>query len=206
MIRVRERVRRVKRNARIPALLLAALLPVSCSDRTLSLFFDIPPPSAEETTAAQPATTPAEVAAVEPMARPPIESVATWKEARKLFPMDQEGRKGRPDWTAAVRQGIIAPRGSVDGAAPPASTFNYDFFYPPTEPGFEVYFPHSTHNQWIVCESCHPRIFPVRGGVELTKKKLKKGEYCGVCHRRKNGTAFWLKSCDRCHPNAEEDS
>ncbi len=196
--------------ARFCVLAAALMLPVSCSDSTLSYLFDIP----EKETAPAPARAPAAAApgATAPTAaaeqeRPIAESAKTWQEALKLLPLDRPVRKGRVNWTEAVRKGIIKPRDGIDGKPPKGHfVFKYDFYYPapPKDPGFEVYFPHSTHTEWMGCEACHPRIFPIRGGEKFTKKDLKKGEYCGVCHRTKQGTAFWLRACDRCHPKAEE--
>jgi len=192
------------------------------------MFFDIPPPTAEELAAkaaAEKAQRPVEVvvrseskggASQDEMAvpmsvpvdekRPEIEAAATWDQARQYFPMDREGRKGRPDWTEAVRRGIIKPRSSIPGKKmPPHKVFDYDFFIaaPESDPGYEAYFPHSTHTEWIACESCHPKIFPVRG-EKMTKKQIKKGKFCGACHTKKGGTAFWLKACDRCHLLAKD--
>lgn len=221
---------------KILSLLFVIMSTASCSDRALSIFFDIPPPTAEElaaqavaeasaTAIAEKAMRAAERAAAaktqggsaqdsiaalvigpEDEERPEIEAAATWEQAEKYFPMDREGRKGRPDWTEAVRRGIIKPSGSVAGkVSPPHQVFNYDFFIaaPEDDPGYEAYFPHSTHTEWIACESCHPKLFPVRG-ARMTKKEIKKGKFCGACHTRKGGTAFWLKACDRCHLLAKD--
>ncbi len=221
-------------------LLLFTLLSLaSCSDRSLELFFDIPPPTPQEqaaaavraeankkaqnvapaptttTTAAVTTAAAQPVAAAQPAAkavaqstsaaseaRPAIEKILDWKKARKLLPKDVKGRRGRVNWTKAVREGIIKPRESIDGSPrSPSFVFRYDFFIPSTDAGFEAYFPHSTHTEWVACESCHPRIFPVRD-MKFSKKLLKKGKLCGVCHAKKGGPAFWLRSCDRCHPNA----
>ncbi len=204
-------------------LLLPLLSLSSCSDRALEIFFDIPPPTAEEKAAeakaqaeAQkaeiqksqaaveaPAKTPEAAAIAKAQKEPPeIEKIFDWKKARAMLPKDAKGRKGKVNWTQAVREGIIRPRESIDGSPrPPGYVFRYDFFIPSEEKGFEAYFPHSTHTEWLACESCHPRIFPTRD-ITYTKRDLKKGKYCGVCHAKKNGTAFWLRSCDRCHPKA----
>ncbi len=201
-------------------LLLLFLLPLSsCSDRTLSLFFDIPPPTPEELAAERaeaeaaaeqakaeeteaPAPAVEETAPAEPEERPAIESVHDWKQVWEMLPKDKKGRKGKINWTQAVREGLIKPRETIDGSPRPFPfVFKYDFFIPAEEKGFEVYFPHSTHTEWLDCQSCHPRIFPTRN-IAMTKKDLKKGKYCGVCHAKKGGTAFWLRSCNRCHPRA----
>ncbi len=206
-------------------LLLFTFLSLSaCSDQTLELFFDIPPPTPEEKAAAARAEAEKAAAAQQPDAaqqkaqkqaegqktaqaaaeepRPEIEKVFDWKKARKMLPLVGKGRKATVNWTKAVRDGIIKPRESIDGSPrPPGYVFRYDFFIPGEEKGFEAYFPHSTHTEWLACESCHPRIFPTRN-LTYTKHDLKKGKYCGVCHAKKGGTAFGLRTCDRCHPNA----
>jgi len=219
------------------SLLFVVLSTASCSDRALSLFFDIPPPTAEELAAkavaeasakaiAENAVRAAEAAAnaskdqggasqgdvaalvtvPKDDVRPEIEQAPTWDQAKQYLPLDREGRKGRPNWTEAVRRGIIKPRGTVAGrVSPPHQTSNYDFFIaaPESDPGYEAYFPHSTHTEWIACESCHPKIFPVRG-EKMTKRQIKKGKFCGACHAKKGGTAFWLRACDRCHLLAKD--
>lgn len=203
-------------SKKISTIILLALLPVltSCSGNALRVFFDVPERS--------PATSrPASVAAAGPVWSEPkkvvtpeqaeirekILTAEKWEEARELLPLDRPGKKGKVNWTEAVKTGVIDPLPSQDGSPRrEIMSFKYDFFYPAPEsdPGFEVYFPHSTHTEWIGCNSCHLKIFPIRGDVKLSKSALKKGEQCGVCHRKSGGTAFWLKSCDRCHPKAEE--
>lgn len=205
-------------------LLVPLFFCVSCSDETLSLFFDIPPPTPEEI-AAERAEEAARAAAerraeegaeagleAEPRKELEIETIETWDEAKRMLPKDQKGRRGRPNLEEAIRQGIIDPRDAIDGAPRREQpTFKYDFYFPapPDEPEFMTYFPHSTHTEWVACESCHPKIFPLRIN-KFTKRDLKKGKYCGVCHRLRDheATAFWLKSCVRCHPfwtEEEED-
>lgn len=189
----------------------------------MSVFFDVPPPTAEELAAKaqQEAREEARAERLLAAARggqdlsalaaqddpkvaeeppPKIESATSYEEAEALLPKDREGRRGRPDWTEAARQGIIKPRESADGSPRQVGqTFPYDFFVAANEPGYEAYFPHSTHTEWLSCESCHPKIFPVRG-AKMTKDEIKDGKYCGVCHKNGDeGTAFWLKACDRCH-------
>ncbi len=211
--------RRLRNRLSLVIVLLALPFFTSCgggnvlsNNKALDTFFDIPE-KAEEDRKAIAAGQVAQARKQKPLtaeqaeAREKLLSAENWTEARELLPLDRPGKKGRVNWTEAVEKGIIDPLPSEDGSYPrEILAFNYDFFYPApeTDPGFEVYFPHSTHTEWVGCNSCHPKIFPVRGQVKLTKKALKKGEQCGVCHRKKGGTAFWLKSCDRCHPNAEE--
>jgi c(7)-type cytochrome triheme protein len=195
-------------------LLPPLLLSVSCSDETLSLFFDIPPPTAVELAAAEKEKAAAEAkakAAASPQTADPvtaaaeeaerqvtesikkIESIKTWEEAEKLLPKDaDEG----VDWVAAVRKGVIKPRASVDGRVDPETKiFKWDFYFTGPDPEQDAYFPHSAHTEWLTCESCHPKIFRSRG-IEVVMDKIFEGEFCGVCH----GTvAFPLDSCARCH-------
>lgn len=203
-----------KAGKRSSVVLLLAFLPLisSCGGNALRVFFDVPQraPQPQQITVSsgQIWSIPEKVVTEEQAEiRKKIITAKTWEEARELLPLDRPGKKGKVNWTEAVKTGIIDPLPSKEGPPPrEIIAFNYDFYYPAPEsdPGFEVYFPHSTHTQWVGCGSCHPKIFPIRGGVKLTKSALKKGEACGVCHRKSGGTAFWLKSCDRCHPLAEE--
>lgn len=197
------------------AVLLLAFLPFisSCGGPYLEVLFDMPPresrPQQQQSTSTGPIWSEPEKVVTEEQAeiRKQIITAKTWEEARELLPLDRPGKKGKVNWTEAVKTGVIDPLPSIEGPPPrEIIAFKYDFFYPApeTDPGYEVYFPHSTHTEWIGCNSCHPKIFPIRGGVELSKSALKKGKLCGVCHRKSGGTAFWLKSCDRCHPNAED--
>ena len=195
-------------------LLLFWLLAVAaCSDETLSLFFDIPPPSevelaaraakekAERAEAARVArgvaAIPAAVAEDEP--RPAIEAVLEWERAEAMLPKDE---MENVDWMAALRQGLIRPRTALPGAAAKEpAVFGYDFFLPGPEPIWDAYFPHSTHTMWLGCGSCHPRLFPKRG-TEINMELIMEGKRCGACH----GTvAFETDNCARCHPAMEEE-
>lgn len=190
------------------------LLAIACSDETLSLFFDIPPPSPAEVAAAEREKAAAEVKAKaaeaakaggpgvaaaaqkakEAAERPAIESVKTWEEAEKLLP--KSPIDDAVDWMAALRQGTIKPRAAIDGPGnPEANAFKWDFYFPGPDPSLDAYFPHSSHTQWVACESCHPRIFRTRE-LEITMEQFVEGQYCGVCHGK---VAFSLDSCARCH-------
>ncbi|MFQ5773637.1 MAG: c(7)-type cytochrome triheme domain-containing protein [Kiloniellaceae bacterium] len=193
-------------------LLPALLLFVSCSDETLSLFFDIPSPSPEEKAAAaeektaaeakaaQEAATGAEAATIpagEEAERPAIESVATWEQVEEMLPKDEIEEV---DWMEALRQGIIRPRAAIDRAGnPEAAVFKWDFYFTGPDPTMDAYFPHSAHTQWLGCESCHPRIFRSRE-IEITMDKIFEQEFCGVCH---GVVAFALDNCTRCHTAME---
>jgi c(7)-type cytochrome triheme protein len=190
-------------------------LAVSCSDETLSLFFDIAPQTEQEKAAevaakqaeAKAAATAAAARAGEPAVaeeegeRPEIEAILDWTQASEMLPKDDIDEV---DWMAALRQEIIRPRAQMSGPGnPDAKLFKFDFYFAGPDPESDAFFPHSSHTQWLTCESCHPAIFPYRdlglAGSEdygITMDQVFEGEYCGKCH----GTvAFALDSCNRCH-------
>lgn len=186
-------------------ILSALLLSAACSDESLSLFFDIPPPTEAELAAEREKATAearaAQASAVQAVAapaeeeleRPAIESVETWEQAQEMLPKDAIDEV---DWAEALRQGIIRPRAAIDRPGnPEAAVFKWDFFFPGPDPSMDAYFPHSTHTEWLGCESCHPAIFRMRE-IEVTMDKVFEGEFCGICHGK---VAFPLESCNRCH-------
>ncbi len=184
---------------------LALLLPVlalGCSQRTMSLFFDVPPEEEAPAAAEQPAPAPNGGSAPQGVAgsneaqpeRPAIEAKVTWEEARAALP---KNGAGQVNWMAALQQGIIQPRKTIDGSeGPRRRDFGYDFYYPGASPTFDTYFPHSAHTAWVGCDSCHPGIFRERG-TKVTMADIMAGKYCGVCH---GSVAFGPTECGRCHP------
>lgn len=192
--------------------LFALLLSVSCSDETLSLFFDIPPATEEELAAAEKEKAAAEAKAAQEAAiaagaelprpaaeveRPAIESVQTWEQAEAMLPKDD---LDEVDWMEALRQGIIKPRAEIERPGnPQAAVFKWDFFFPGPDPSLDAYFPHSSHTQWLTCKSCHPAIFRTRE-IEITMDQVFEGEFCGICH---GVVAFALDNCNRCHLEME---
>jgi c(7)-type cytochrome triheme protein len=197
------------------ALLLPLFFVVSCSDETLSLFFDITPPTAQEkaaeaaakqaearAAAAQAAAQSGELAVAEEEGeRPEIEAILNWEQASEMVPKDDIDEV---DWMAALREGVIDPRAQITGKGDPeAKIFKWDFYFAGPDPESDAYFPHSSHTEWLTCESCHPAIFPYRelgmdpaGKYGIVMDQVFEGEYCGKCH----GTvAFVLDSCNRCH-------
>ncbi len=187
----------------VPALFLLT----SCSDKALSLFFDIPPPTAEEKAAAAVEAqkvsespvfpTPTAVAQTQ-QERPVIDSVTTWEQAQEMLPKDA---LDEADWMAALHDGTIRPRASIDGDGDPqVAVFRWDFYFPGPDPSLDAYFPHSSHTEWLGCESCHPKVFRYRE-LEVTMDRIFEGEYCGTCH---GVVAFALENCTRCHTAMEE--
>lgn len=186
----------------------------SCNSATRELFFDIPPPKpqSEETEeimenadTSQTSTSEAQAtawtspwedldalnSASEP---PPIEDTLDWQVALELLPKDY---KKKADWSAALEQGVIRPRGGANPMAQLAVMFQYDFIIPAEKPKNEAYFPHSAHTQWLGCKNCHMAIFPYKRNP-ATMKEMRNGASCGTCHG-KNNVAFSLTSCKRCH-------
>lgn len=201
-------------------MLLPLFLAVSCSDETLSLFFDIPPPTPQEKAEAEAARQAAAAKAraearraegqagagdaiEEEVERPEIESVLDWEKASEMLPKDD---MDEIDWSAALREGIIKPRAEIGRQGnPKANIFKYDFYFAGPDEDSSAFFPHSAHTEWLTCESCHPAIFPYREtGLQIGEQyaiamdQIFDGEFCGKCH----GTvAFILDSCSRCHAN-----
>ena len=201
-------------------LLLPLFFAVSCSDETLSLFFDIPPPTAQEKAEAEAARQAAAAKAraearaaqgqagsgiaVEEEGEPPeIESVLNWEKASEMLPKDDADEI---DWMAALREGVIKPRAEIGRQGnPQANLFKYDFYFKGPDEDSDAFFPHSAHTEWLTCESCHPAIFPYREtGMQIGEEyaivmdQIFEGEFCGKCH----GTvAFILDTCSRCHAN-----
>lgn len=192
------------------ALVLFLLMSASsCSDKTMSVLFDVPPPKPQ--TESPEVTTEAPLAALsaadsQSMAfaftenlnaeRPPIEDVMDWQQALEMLPKDY---KGGADWSAALEQGVIRPRSGKDPRAKYASVFKYDFIMQAEKPKNEAYFPHSAHTEWLGCKNCHASIYPYKRNP-ATMKEMKKGASCGTCHGKEN-VAFSLKACKRCHLN-----
>jgi c(7)-type cytochrome triheme protein len=194
-------------------LLLPLFFAVSCSGDTLSLFFDVPPPSEKPAPAPEQTPAPAPVAAApagqaitQPEGGPPeFEKTLNWEEAVEMLPKDDIDYV---DWMAALREGIIKPRAEMTGPGnPTAGIFKYDFYFQGPDPEFDAFFPHSSHTQWLTCESCHPAIFQYRElgfpGSErfgIAMDQIFNGEFCGQCH---GVVAFPLDSCNRCHTKLE---
>ena len=165
-----------------------------CSRRMLATFFDLPQPTARAAPELPRVGTPAEAV---PSTQPPTPFEATLDpdSATKLLPRD---KAGNIDWVAAMRREIIRPRATLPGR-PLARTdfqFNYDFNMKNADTSYDVSFPHSTHVEWLSCNSCHPRIFRYRG-TRITMDDLGKGAFCAECHDK---VAFPVETgCERCH-------
>lgn len=105
---------------------------------------------------------------------------------------------GLVDWVAALDQGLISPRGSIEPGGPEGMPFDMNIVMP-SKTGMiaGAYFPHKTHTTWMSCDSCHTKIFmPLAGSNDLTMSTITSGQACGVCHGK---VAFPLNDCKRCH-------
>jgi c(7)-type cytochrome triheme protein len=116
------------------------------------------------------------------------------EQALSVLAPDSAGNK--VDWIAAVRQGQIRPRTSIDNSRVPES-HDTDVIMLNTLSLPAVLFPHDAHNLWMSCEMCHDTIFKAEtDGNDITMSKILDGEYCGLCH---GAVSFPLTECDRCH-------
>ncbi len=112
----------------------------------------------------------------------PAEAAQTPDSVLALLPRHASGGI---DWAVALRTGVIGGRNE-------APVFAFDFYFG----AMEAYFPHSTHTEWLSCQSCHPAIFRTRGPLKTSMAEIQAGEKCGVCHGK---VAFGTEVCERCH-------
>jgi len=178
---------------------------LSCSPATRQLLFDIPPPKPKsneeeilqvQTETGSPALgSTARGSSVHPhdleQNRPAIEDITNWEEALALLPTS---KKGEPDWSAALREDLVKPR-ALEPSDRDVEVFKLDFFMRAKKPKNDAWFPHSSHLQWMGCESCHPAVFEYLDN-EVSMKQIRGGEACGACH---GSVAFSAKDCKRCH-------
>lgn len=186
-------------RGRARALLVLALCAVGvsggCSRKTLSAFFDLPQPGPTPVVA-NPAPSREATAPASALPPPAFEGTLDPDSAVKLLPRDHAGNI---DWVAALRNSVIRPRPVLPGRPVPDPTgfqFGFDFLFPGPDATFDAYFPHSTHTQWLTCNTCHLRIFPYRG-TPIKMADIFQGKFCGECHGK---VAFPVVSaCERCH-------
>lgn len=130
---------------------------------------------------------------VPPPQNPPL--VAALKE----FPKDYFGY---PDWSKAVKRGIINPLEIIRGErVKKEEEFNKDIIFQISDRMMaNVRFPHTIHNYWFSCKVCHPSIFiPKMGGNDFQMKDIWDGKYCGRCHGRVAFAPKGFENCIRCH-------
>lgn len=112
-----------------------------------------------------------------------------------------KGHGGEVNWTAAVLEGYINPRGSLDPDAEETPTLDLNIFIEAKVPLMSnVLFPHSIHTYWLSCDNCHPKIFiPKAGANPISMKEIFEGEWCGRCHGKVAFKFFPIANCRRCH-------
>lgn len=104
---------------------------------------------------------------------------------------------GFPDWMQSLERGLIRPRNSVTGDAPP-DVLDLDIIMKRTKEMPWVRFPHRSHTLWLGCGNCHPEPFEARAGsTPIGMADIFRGKYCGMCHDRVAFITFY--SCARCH-------
>lgn len=88
------------------------------------------------------------------------------------------------DWVRAVREGFIAPRGSLREDSEEDPPLDLDIVFVVTDPLLpDVIFSHAVHTYWLDCESCHPTIFaPRKDRNYFTMQDIWEGRSCGRCH------------------------
>ncbi|MBI2877142.1 MAG: cytochrome c3 family protein [Candidatus Tectomicrobia bacterium] len=108
---------------------------------------------------------------------PPQEAIPL---ALKALPRD----RSQVDWVRAVREGYIAPKGSIREKAKEDSLLDLDIVLIVMDPLLpDVIFSHAVHTYWLDCESCHPKIFtPKKEGNYYTMQDIWEGRSCGRCH------------------------
>lgn len=118
--------------------------------------------------------------------------------ALEALPKDTDGNV---NWTAAVVNGYINPKGSLDPDAVDEAPLHLNVFIEAKVPLMaNVMFPHSIHTYWLSCNNCHPKIFiPEAGANPMTMDEIFNGQWCGRCHG-KVAFSFWPReNCIRCH-------
>ena len=124
----------------------------------------------------------------------PLEGLHSWKEVEKLLPVKAD----TPDWTAALAQGLLAPRSLPGQKRIAVLELDVERLPKDLEDDMKVVFSHESHTRLIGCDTCHPAPYGLKAGATpITMAQLDKGESCGICH----GTvAFPVSACERCHP------
>lgn len=118
--------------------------------------------------------------------------------ALESLPKDTDGKV---NWTAAVVNGYINPKGSLDPEAVDEAPLHLNVFIEAKVPLMaNVMFPHSIHTYWLSCNNCHPKIFiPEAGANPITMDEIFNGQWCGRCHGKVAFTFWPRENCIRCH-------
>lgn len=108
---------------------------------------------------------------------------------------------GEVNWTAAVVQGFINPKSSIEPGVEEDAPLNLNIFIEAKVPLMaNVLFPHSIHTYWLSCNNCHPKIFiPEAGANPISMDEIFQGQWCGRCHGKVAFTFWPRENCIRCH-------
>lgn len=116
-----------------------------------------------------------------------------------------KGPYGYVNWTTAVLEGFIKPKGTLESGEVEEEPLDLNIFIEAKVPLMNnVLFPHSIHTYWLSCNSCHPGIFiPEAGANPIRMDEIFQGEWCGRCHG-KVACPFGMAgdpraNCNRCH-------
>lgn len=199
-------------------MLVVLVAAVGCDPQThhavMSAVVDGVPPYDEWTNPKPRPPRPRRVTPAQPEEKPPPPKVAvrlelpmgtagfpeTWEALTEALPKDATDEV---DWSAAVADGLIAPRNTIPPAPPEEQeVLELDAVLGDPESPTRAVMPHAAHTRWLACDSCHPDVFPMQGGETHTSmEEINDGKTCGICH----GTvAFSATSCARCHPDMGE--
>ncbi len=135
----------------------------------------------------------------DPWVPPKKRAVTDMAPALRGFPKDSYGY---PDWSAAVTQGMITPKGSLYGDEEDTDP-EYDediLFLINDKLMANVMFPHQKHTYWLSCKTCHPGIFIDRKGAnDFSMYDIWNGQFCGRCHGKVSYQPKGFENCQRCH-------
>ncbi len=112
-----------------------------------------------------------------------------------------KGQGGEVNWTTAVVEGYINPKGSLEPDYEEEPPLDLNVFIEAKVPLMSnVLFPHNIHTYWLSCQVCHPKIFiPMAGANPITMNEIFDGKWCGVCHGKVAFNFFPIANCRRCH-------
>ena len=132
----------------------------------------------------------------------PSSKWAKFRELQRSLPAAKYGNE--INWAKALQDGLIKPADSLSGKKSSLVNINKTFTLQAEMSGISsAIFPHTTHELWLDCSSCHPDLFNIKkkSTESLRMSNMIKGESCGLCHLR---VAFPLDDCVRCHPNMKQ--
>jgi c(7)-type cytochrome triheme protein len=112
---------------------------------------------------------------------------------------------GQVNWTLAVMEGYLNPKGSLVPDAEDEKPLDLNVFIEAKVALMaNVIFPHSIHTYWLSCANCHPGIFiPEAGANDITMDGIFAGKWCGRCHGKVAFPPGYninpKANCIRCH-------